>query len=42
MLGMLAALYGTADAFFQPAFTGLLPQTVSHPASCNRPTRCAG
>jgi MFS family permease len=31
MLGALAALYGTADAFFQPAFTGLLPQTVSHP-----------
>jgi MFS family permease len=31
MLGVLAALYGTADAFFQPAFTGLLPQTVSHP-----------
>jgi Transmembrane secretion effector len=30
-LGVLAALYGTADAFFQPAFTGLLPQTVSHP-----------
>ncbi|MGZ6709074.1 MAG: MFS transporter [Solirubrobacteraceae bacterium] len=29
-LGVLAALYGTADAFFQPAFTGLLPQTVSH------------
>jgi MFS family permease len=29
-LGILAALYGTADAFFQPAFTGLLPQTVSH------------
>jgi hypothetical protein len=28
---VLAALYGTADAFFQPAFTGLLPQTVSHP-----------
>ena len=28
--GVLAALYGTADAFFQPAFTGLLPQTVSH------------
>src|SRR3954468_19871780 len=24
-LGVLAALYGTADAFFQPAFTGLLP-----------------
>jgi MFS family permease len=30
-IGALAALYGTADAFFQPAFTGLLPQTVSHP-----------
>jgi MFS family permease len=30
-LGVLAALYGTADAFFQPAFTGLVPQTVSHP-----------
>ena len=29
-LGALAALYGAADAFFQPAFTGLLPQTVSH------------
>lgn len=31
MLGILAAIYGAADAFFQPAFTGLLPQTVSHP-----------
>jgi MFS family permease len=31
LLGALAALYGAADAFFQPAFTGLLPQTVSHP-----------
>ena len=31
VLGVLAAFYGTADAFFQPAFTGLLPQTVSHP-----------
>lgn len=31
MLGVLAALFGSADAFFQPAFTGLLPQTVSHP-----------
>jgi hypothetical protein len=30
-IGALAFLYGTADAFFQPAFTGLLPQTVSHP-----------
>ena len=31
LLGVLAVLYGTAEAFFQPAFTGLLPQTVSHP-----------
>jgi MFS family permease len=31
ILGALVILYGTADAFFQPAFTGLLPQTVSHP-----------
>ena len=31
LLGALGALYGAADAFFQPAFTGLLPQTVSHP-----------
>jgi MFS family permease len=30
-LGIVAAVYGSADAFFQPAFTGLLPQTVSHP-----------
>jgi MFS family permease len=30
-LGVLAAVYGSAEAFFQPAFTGLLPQTVSHP-----------
>jgi MFS family permease len=30
-LAVLAALYGSAEAFFQPAFTGLLPQTVSHP-----------
>jgi MFS family permease len=30
-LGILAALYGAADSFFQPAFVGLLPQTVSHP-----------
>src|SRR3954464_11082291 len=29
-LGILAMLYGSADAFFQPAFTGLLPQTLSH------------
>lgn len=31
LLGGLVLLYGTAEAFFQPAFTGLLPQTVSHP-----------
>jgi MFS family permease len=31
LLGALALGYGVADAFFQPAFTGLLPQTVSHP-----------
>lgn len=30
-LGILAALFGSADAFFQPAMTGLLPHTVSHP-----------
>jgi MFS family permease len=35
-LGALAALYGTADAFFQPAFTGLLPQTVWHPGQLPR------
>jgi MFS family permease len=28
-LATLAALYGAADAFFSPAFTGLLPQTVA-------------
>ncbi|WP_344951881.1 MFS transporter [Terrabacter ginsenosidimutans] len=28
-LALLAALYGAADAFFAPAFTGLLPGTVS-------------
>ena len=28
-LAVLAALYGAADAFFAPAFTGLLPGTVS-------------
>ena len=26
---MLAAVYGAADAFFAPAFTGLLPGTVA-------------
>src|SRR5579864_4028312 len=31
LLGGLVVLYGTGEAFFQPAFTGLLPQTVSHP-----------
>ena len=28
-LAVLAAVYGAADAFFAPAFTGLLPGTVS-------------
>ena len=28
-LAILAALYGAADAFFAPAFTGLLPRTVA-------------
>jgi hypothetical protein len=28
-LALLAAVYGAADAFFAPAFTGLLPSTVS-------------
>ena len=41
LLGVLAAFYGTADAFFQPAFTGLLPRPCRTPASCSRPTRCA-
>lgn len=27
-LGVLAAVFGAADAFFTPAFTGLLPQTL--------------
>ena len=31
-LGALAAIFGAADAFFQPAFTGLLPQTLSEPS----------
>lgn len=29
MLAALAALYGTADAFFSPAMNGLVPQTIS-------------
>jgi MFS family permease len=29
MLAALAALYGTADAFFAPAMNGLVPQTIS-------------
>ena len=28
-LGALAAIFGAADAFFAPAFSGLLPTTVS-------------
>lgn len=31
-LGVLAAIFGTADAFFAPAVTGVLPQTLSSPA----------
>lgn len=31
-LGALAAVFGAADAFFQPAFTGLMPQTLSEPS----------
>jgi MFS family permease len=41
-LGALAALYGTADAFFQPAFTGLLPQTVSHPGQLQQANALRG
>ena len=29
MLAVLMALYGTADAFFGPAMSGLIPQTVA-------------
>jgi MFS family permease len=39
---VLAALYGTADAFFQPAFTGLLPQTVSHPGQLQQANALRG
>jgi hypothetical protein len=42
LLGALAALYGTADAFFQPAFTGLLPQTVSHPGQLQQANALRG
>jgi MFS family permease len=31
LLAVLVVVYGSADAFFQPAFTGLLPQTLSDP-----------
>jgi MFS family permease len=41
-LGVLAALYGTAEAFFQPAFTGLLPRPSRTRGSSSPPTRCAG
>jgi predicted MFS family arabinose efflux permease len=30
-LAVLAAVFGTGDAFFSPAFTGLLPQTIAEP-----------
>lgn len=31
-LAALAVVYGSADAFFAPALSGLLPQTLSHPS----------
>jgi hypothetical protein len=30
-LAVLTAVFGAADAFFSPAFTGLLPQTIAEP-----------
>jgi len=39
-LVVLAAIFGSADAFFAPAFSGLLP-TRSARATSSRPTRCA-
>src|SRR3954468_18267299 len=30
-LAALTAVFGAADAFFSPAFTGLLPQTIAEP-----------
>src|SRR3954470_12317265 len=30
-LAVLTAIFGTADAFFSPAFTGLLPLTIAEP-----------
>ena len=34
-LVVLVAIYGTAQAFFQPAVTGLVPATISAPRSAN-------
>ena len=42
LLGVLVVFYGTAEAFFQPAFTGLLPQTVSHPGQLQRANALRG
>ena len=39
MLAALMALYGTADAFFGPAMSGLIPQTVAVARACRRRTR---
>lgn len=35
---VIEAAFGTAEAFFNPAVTGLVPQTVPE-GSCSRPTR---
>ena len=40
-LVVLAAVFGAADAFFAPAFSGLLP-TTSARATSSPPTPCAG
>jgi MFS family permease len=31
MIAVIEALFGTAEAFFRPAYTGLIPQTVPEP-----------
>ncbi len=38
-LMVLQAIYGAAEAFFGPASTAVVAQTVP-PRSCSRPTRC--
>ncbi len=39
-LVVLQFVRGTAEAFFRPAQTGLVPQTVERRTACSRPTRC--